>query len=101
VRTGDVLLLYSDGVTEATDRTGAEFGRGRLSATVAAEVGGDLSITCSRVLDAVGQFATTTEPDDDQTVMLIRFKAPGSSALTSAEHPTEPSPPSTGRPRSS
>jgi sigma-B regulation protein RsbU (phosphoserine phosphatase) len=73
VRKGDVLLLYSDGVTEATDHNGAEFGRGRLTTTVASEVAGDLRIACSRVLEAVGAFATRTDPEDDRTVMLIRF----------------------------
>jgi sigma-B regulation protein RsbU (phosphoserine phosphatase) len=73
VRKGDVLLLYSDGVTEAADHNGAEFGRGRLTTTVASEVAGDLRIACSRVLEAVGAFATRTDPEDDRTVMLIRF----------------------------
>lgn len=31
LRPGDVLVLYSDGVTEATDRSGAEFGSERLA----------------------------------------------------------------------
>jgi hypothetical protein len=74
VRNGDVLLLYSDGVTEATDRNGAEFGAARLSTTIASEVAGDLRVACGRVLDAVRAFATRTEPEDDQMVMLIRFK---------------------------
>jgi serine phosphatase RsbU (regulator of sigma subunit) len=96
VRKGDVLLLYSDGVTEATDRNGAEFGRGRLSTTVASEVAGDLRIACSRVLETVETFATRTEPEDDQTVMLIRFGGQRSSTFTSAQQASEPSSPSAG-----
>ena len=73
VRKGDVLLLYSDGVTEATDRNGAEFGTGGLSTAVASEAADDLRIACRRVLEAVQAFASRTEREDDQTVMLIRF----------------------------
>ena len=94
VRRGDVLLLYSDGVTEATNRTGAEFGRGRLSTTVASEVAGDLRMACSRVLDAVGAFAAQTDPEDDRTVMLIRFGGQESATLTAADQASEPSLPS-------
>lgn len=94
VRKGDVLLLYSDGVTEATDHDGAEFGRGRLSTTVASEVAGDLRTACSRVLEAVEAFATRTDPEDDRTVMLIRFGGRESPALTAAEQASERSAPS-------
>ncbi len=91
VRKGDVLLLYSDGVTEATDHDGAEFGRGRLSTTVASEVAGDLRTACSRVLEAVEAFATRTDPEDDRTVMLIRFGGQESPTLTAAEQASESS----------
>jgi hypothetical protein len=94
VRKGDVLLLYSDGVTEATDRDGAEFGTGRLSTIVASEVAGDLRMACSRVLEALEAFATETDPEDDRTVMLIRFGERRSSTLIAAEQVSEPSSPS-------
>jgi hypothetical protein len=87
---GDVLLLYSDGVTEATDRNGAEFGSGRLSTIVASGVDGDLRIACSRVLEAVGAFATPTDPEDDRTVMLVRFGERRSTPIAT-EQASEPS----------
>ena len=55
VHQGDVTLLYSDGVTEATRRSGDEFGVGRLSAIVAAE-GAAISTACRRGLADVGAF---------------------------------------------
>jgi sigma-B regulation protein RsbU (phosphoserine phosphatase) len=73
VRKGDVLLLYTDGVTEATDHNGVEFGTARLSTTVASHVAGDLRSACSGVLEAVETFASEAEPEDDRTLMLIRF----------------------------
>ena len=89
---GDVLLLYSDGVTEATDHHGAEFGSGRLATTVTSEVDTDLRIACRRVLEAVEAFASQTDPEDDRTVMLIRFG--GKSAAEPASEPSTASAPS-------
>ena len=54
VHQGDIVLLYSDGVTEATNRTGDEFGVGRLSAIVASEGASDFNRACRRVLAEVG-----------------------------------------------
>jgi hypothetical protein len=50
VHPGDVTPLYSDAVTEATNRSGDEFGVGRLSAIVAAE-GAAISTACRRGLN--------------------------------------------------
>jgi len=76
VREGDTILLYSDGLTEATDPSGDEFGTGRLSALFAPEAGGDLQRACERLLAAVQVFSGRAEPEDDQTVMIIRFRPP-------------------------
>jgi serine phosphatase RsbU (regulator of sigma subunit) len=78
VRRGDVILIYSDGVTEATNRTNSEFGVERLSTIVAHERDGGLRNACDRVLEAVRTFAGRAEPEDDQTVMVLRFGEPRS-----------------------
>jgi sigma-B regulation protein RsbU (phosphoserine phosphatase) len=79
VHQGDIVLLYSDGVTEATNRSGDEFGVGRLSAIVASEGASDLTRACRRVLAEVGAFTLRNEPEDDQTVMMVRFTSARSS----------------------
>ena len=76
IRPGDIVALYSDGVTEATNQSGDEFGVGRLSAVVAAQ-SGDFTRACERVLEAVGAFTGRIEPEDDQTVMMVRFTSAG------------------------
>jgi Stage II sporulation protein E (SpoIIE) len=73
VRQGDVILLYSDGVTEATNLSGAEFGTSRLSVVAAAEIGGSFNLVCNKILEVVRTFTGRTEPEDDQTVMVVRF----------------------------
>ena len=60
-------------MTEATNRTGDEFGVGRLSAIVASEGASDFNRACGRVLAEVGAFTLGTEPEDDQTIMMVRF----------------------------
>ena len=76
VRDGDVLLIYSDGVTEATNGRDGEFGVGRLAQAVGSALGGDLRLTCASILADVRAFASRPEPEDDLTVMVLRFGEP-------------------------
>ncbi len=68
---GDTLVLYTDGVTEAADEDGEEFGAGRLAAALIKH--GELSapqlLQC--VLDVVGQFSRG-EQQDDITLVIAR-----------------------------
>ena len=69
---GTSVLLFSDGITEATDAAGEEFGITRLSETFRTACEGGMSIRA--VLDtitrAVSEFEQ--EQDDDQTLVVIR-----------------------------
>jgi len=69
---GDVLVLYTDGVTEAFNMPGEEFGEGRLMDTVIAShdlrAGEILGTIFSRVHDFIGEAAQS----DDITVVVIR-----------------------------
>jgi PAS domain S-box-containing protein len=71
---GDLILFYSDGVTEAR-REGEEFGHERLLATVAATGAAGAEDTVRRVLDAVTAFAT--EPSDDVAVLALHAPPAG------------------------
>ena len=69
---GDVLLLYTDGVSEALDREGGEYGTERLADLVRAhrsDTAEGLVAACMRDLE---QFRTGTARTDDVTVMAIR-----------------------------
>lgn len=72
---GDCLLLYTDGITEATDRAGQMFGEERLAA-VLAQLAPNRS--AQRVVDGL---ATELENwrggaanDDDVTAVVVRFE---------------------------
>jgi sigma-B regulation protein RsbU (phosphoserine phosphatase) len=72
---GDSLVLVTDGVTEARDRAGEEYGLQRLSRLVAAGAAlgpGDLLAACVRDVSA---FRAGTPPTDDLTILVARREA--------------------------
>ena len=81
---GDTLVLYSDGVIEATNSHGEEFGEHRL--VVAVESGGpmegdDPGQIRDRILRAVGEFTGSDSLEDDQTLLAIRYAGEAVRAL--------------------
>ncbi|MCS7044712.1 MAG: PP2C family protein-serine/threonine phosphatase [Bryobacteraceae bacterium] len=69
---GDVLVIYSDGVTDAQAPTEEEFGLERLADCVRRLAGGTAQQICDGVLEAVSQFVEETPQYDDITVMVAR-----------------------------
>jgi sigma-B regulation protein RsbU (phosphoserine phosphatase) len=72
---GDALFMYTDGVTEATDRAGAFFSDERLRAAVAGHCGRSAEQLAAAVLGQVAAFAGGTPPADDIAVLVIRRAA--------------------------
>ncbi|MDJ0974415.1 MAG: SpoIIE family protein phosphatase, partial [Planctomycetota bacterium] len=66
---GDVLVLYSDGVTEARDAAGELFGDQRVRWAV--RRGGLAGDVLEAVLDAVRGFTGEAQPSDDMTVIVV------------------------------
>ncbi|MGH9465095.1 MAG: SpoIIE family protein phosphatase [Thermoanaerobaculia bacterium] len=69
---GDVLVLASDGLVEARDSAGEEFGHERLAATLARLAQGKAHTIVGGLLEAVRRFAEPAEPSDDRTVVVLR-----------------------------
>ena len=69
---GSTVLLFSDGITEATDASGEEFGVTRLTETFRGACEGGMSIrgVLETVTKAVSGFEL--EQNDDQTLVVIR-----------------------------
>lgn len=67
---GDLLVLYTDGLTEAADGGAKQFGHGRLGAVACAHRSEPLPDIADAMLQAVRTFAD--EQVDDQTLLLIR-----------------------------
>lgn len=73
IERGDCLLLYTDGVTEALDSAGDEFGIERMIESVRASAPGDnAQAIISRVIEDVKNFVGTTPQHDDITLLAIR-----------------------------
>ncbi|HWZ84737.1 MAG TPA: PP2C family protein-serine/threonine phosphatase, partial [Thermoanaerobaculia bacterium] len=66
---GDLLCVYSDGITEALDTADEEFGLERLTRLMSPEAPGRV---CEAVFDAVSDFAGDAPQYDDQTLLLLR-----------------------------
>jgi phosphoserine phosphatase RsbU/P len=71
---GDALFLYSDGITEAFDRAGEEFGTARLEAALEPARGKGAAELVAAVLAATATFAADAEQSDDITVMALIYR---------------------------
>ncbi len=71
-RTGDVLLLYSDGITESADPAGEEYGAARLIELLRVRRGDAASTIVDEVLEAVTAWTGGAPAADDVTVLVAR-----------------------------
>jgi len=77
LRKGDILYLYTDGVTEATDTNSGFYGEKRLIAALNGISPNEEDIcgtVCRKVSDSVAQFAGGAPQADDTTMLCLRFK---------------------------
>jgi sigma-B regulation protein RsbU (phosphoserine phosphatase) len=72
VAPGDLLIFYTDGVTEAMNATGQMFGEERLQAIVRANAGASAEQVCQAVLQALEDFTKDTPPSDDITLLVVK-----------------------------
>ncbi|WP_438019387.1 SpoIIE family protein phosphatase [Sorangium sp. So ce315] len=71
---GDVLVLYSDGVTEARNAHREQFGLERLCAAIEAAQAEPVDAIRDRILRDVEGWCPS--PDDDMTLVVARYHAP-------------------------
>ena len=69
---GDVLVLYSDGVTEARDASDDEFGEERLMAFLQKHRAMEPERLVEALIRTVHEFSNEGKPGDDVTVAVIR-----------------------------
>ncbi len=68
---GDSLVLYSDGITEAANGNGDFFGAARLEEVLSTHHGPP-DVLVSAVAQAVSYFSTGQPQTDDQTILVVR-----------------------------
>jgi adenylate cyclase len=74
---GEVLLLYTDGVTEAQDKASTLYSAGRLAALLASAPAETAHSVVVSAFEDVRRFAADAEQADDITLLAIRRIAPG------------------------
>jgi phosphoserine phosphatase RsbU/P len=72
---GDVLVIYSDGVTEAVSPSGEEFGATRLYEVVARNVNASAAGIRDRIESSLTKFAQGTSAADDITLVIVKRQA--------------------------
>ncbi len=72
VDSGDVLVLYSDGITEAVDAEDREFGVDRLREVVQRHPDATADELLDRIMAAVDAHAGAGPPSDDRTLVVVR-----------------------------
>ena len=72
LRPGDVLVLYTDGVSEAVDASDTEFGVDRIRRLVVENARRSSTEIVDRLLKAVQDHSGLTTPRDDQTVVVVK-----------------------------
>lgn len=73
----DILVLYTDGITEVINADEEEFGEERLEALIANNADQPSQALIDMTLDAINQFAGEEELFDDATLVVVRRTGTG------------------------
>lgn len=71
---GDLLLVFSDGITEAPNADDEEFGEARLERVLHEKAGLPAGDLCRAVLSSAESFQRGTAQVDDMTVVVVRVR---------------------------
>ena len=70
---GDLMVAFSDGVTEAMSKTGEEYGEDRLQACVEANRQNPPQDVLDAIFASVREFTTGAVQSDDVTALVLRY----------------------------
>lgn len=69
---GDLVVAYTDGITEPENEFGEEFGKRRLTEVLTRNAGRPLDELVHHVTSAVEEWSSASEQTDDMTLVLLR-----------------------------
>jgi serine phosphatase RsbU (regulator of sigma subunit) len=87
---GDVLVLYSDGVVEATNAADEMFGTARLGEVILAQLGRPAETVIEAIFAAVRTHTDNAPLDDDATAVVVRVLAEDEQTETTDANIAEP-----------
>ena len=70
---GDRLVIFSDGVSEASNAAGEEYGEARILERLARDADDDPTAILESLLAGIREFAAGTPQSDDITAMVLRY----------------------------
>lgn len=73
-RTGDIMVLYTDGVTEAKNTRGEQFGYERLAEMLLEVKDQEPKEIQEYLIKRLYEFSGTTNINDDYTTMIVKFR---------------------------
>ena len=77
---GERLYLHTDGIVEATNTSGEEFGTARLERTIQQCAAMPLEESVDRIAAAVGEWCAPDRPHDDVSLLALEFSPPRNGA---------------------
>ena len=72
INSGDLLIAYTDGITEPENAYGQEFGAERLAETALRHQNSEPKEIVAKIMEAVRQWSAAPELPDDMTVLIAR-----------------------------
>jgi len=75
---GDIVLIYTDGFTEAANPEGELFGEPRLRELLKGESGKNLDELLAKIQAVVREFTRGASQSDDMTLLVINYRGAGS-----------------------
>ncbi len=75
IATGDLLIVFSDGIVESANPRNDEYGEERLAEVIKANFTKGVEEIRASVLKSVEEFAAGVPPGDDLTFLVVRFEA--------------------------
>ncbi len=69
---GNLIVMYTDGITEATNFEGEEFGTERIISIVQANRDSTSKDLCNKIFQAVDEFTESSVPKDDCTLFIVK-----------------------------
>jgi len=73
LKAGDSVLIFSDGVSEATNEAGDEFGEDRIAEILRIEPGAEPSAVLAVLTEGLEAFTAGAPQQDDVTALVLRY----------------------------
>ncbi len=70
---GDIIMLHTDGITEATDQNNRQFGEDGLMKAFKKNAGFEPEVIKENIIDELYRFLNGRKLDDDYTIVIIKF----------------------------